>query len=115
MKTLILLAMVLGLLMTRCGGYLVNKNKAAWANLVEHANVDNAKFEGDHEYCCSYTARMINTPFADGLGTVPSTYYYERCMKNKGYISKRDYHIYKWYEHKQFDEWYEQKKEQESK
>ena len=85
MKKIVLLAMVVGFFVSGCGGYLVEKKKDGWANSWDLTNVDREKFKIDHEECCTYTKHMINTPFMDGLGAIPSDFYYNRCMRAKGY------------------------------
>ena len=40
MKNLLLSAMVLGLLVSGCGGYLASRNSNMWANSIDQTNRD---------------------------------------------------------------------------
>ena len=87
MKKVVLVLLVMAILVSLvgCGGYLVDKKKDTWARSWDLTGVDNEKFQKDHEECCSYAKHKINTPFMDGMGAIPSDYYYGRCMQKRDY------------------------------
>jgi hypothetical protein len=85
MKKLIIVAVMLGLFLSGCGGMLANMNNERWLNSIDQTDIDKTKLATDHGDCSSYAAMMINIPFMDGLGVISSSYYYKRCMVKKGY------------------------------
>ena len=83
MKKILMLAMVLGLLVSGCA-HINQVGRNYLSNRIDPESiVDVEKFRNDNGECCDKVGNIRSyIIFAD---FVPATVYYDSCMKGKGY------------------------------